>query len=54
MMRISLLYLFGLALMMPFAAQAQERGEISVFGGLSGATDLWDGRVAGMFLSPET
>jgi hypothetical protein len=40
--RIALLYLFCLTLMMPFAAQAQERGEISVFGGLSGTTSLWD------------
>jgi hypothetical protein len=44
MKRITLLFLFCLALMLPFAAQAQERGEISVFGGFSGTTDLWDGK----------
>ena len=44
MIRISLLFISFLVLMMPFTAQAQERGEISVFGGLSGTTDLWDGK----------
>jgi hypothetical protein len=42
--RITLLLLFCLALMMPFAAQAQKRGEISVFGGFSGTSDIWDSK----------
>jgi hypothetical protein len=41
-MRSSILCLFYLALMTPFAAQAQDRGEISVFGGFSGFSDLFD------------
>jgi hypothetical protein len=41
MIRISLLFLSFLASMMPFAAQAQERGEISVFGGFSEAGDFF-------------
>jgi hypothetical protein len=44
MIRMSLVFWFCLALMMSFAAQAQERGEINVFGGFSGTTDFWDGR----------
>jgi hypothetical protein len=44
MKRITLLFLSCLALMLPSAAQAQERGEISVFGGFSGILDIWDSR----------
>ena len=40
MIRIGLLFISFLAWMMPFTAQAQERGEISVFGGFSGTTEL--------------